>query len=565
LQQSITVKGDSGKFIEFDQDVSNIELPEKFTFPFYYEPHPIAMIAAEELQSYLEDHNFGHDFGIQRRTQHSIGKMFGVLVVQKPNGQLGYLAAFSGKVADSNDHEHFVPPVFDMLTKNSFFRKEELEISEINRQVAQLENDPEYVQLQNESTQKLNELNSTEKSLRDAIIQGKQDRKKTRREQKEILSEEEFEKLCNDLAKESIESKLELKQFLRYKDHVTAEIAEKLAPFENKIKELKRDRANRSNVLQKKLFNSYQFLNIKGENKSLLPIFEHTSLKKPPAGAGECAAPKLLQYAFEHDLKPIALAEFWWGAPPNTEIRTHKNYYPACQGKCEPILGHMLKGIELDENPLIKNYGSNKEIEVIYEDDHIMIINKPHDLLSVPGKNIKDSVYTRILDQNPNLSGPVIVHRLDMATSGLMVLAKEEVAYKLIQRQFLDRSVKKTYTALLEGVLDERRGRVELPMRLDIYDRPRQCVCHEHGKWSKTDWRVDYIKDGRTRIIFKPITGRTHQLRVHAAHKEGLKTPIVGDDLYGTRDERLYLHATTLTFEHPKTKEIISFNAPAPF
>jgi tRNA pseudouridine32 synthase/23S rRNA pseudouridine746 synthase len=301
------------------------------------------------------------------------------------------------------------------------------------------------------------------------------------------------------------------------------------------------------------------------ETKSLVPIFEQTALKKPPAGAGECAAPKLLQYAFQHELRPVCMAEFWWGSPPNTTIRTHGNYYPACQGKCEPILGHMLKGIELDDNPLIVNYGEDKVIETIFEDEYILVINKPHELLSVPGKEIEDSVYSRIKKKYPEATGPLIVHRLDMSTSGLMILAKNEIAYKLLQRQFLNRSIRKLYTALLDGEVDQRKGMIELPMRLDVLDRPRQIVCRDHGKRARTDFQVDFRVEGKTRILLKPITGRTHQLRVHAAHQDGLNAPILGDDLYGKAADRLYLHATKITFTHPKTEELVTFTAPVPF
>lgn len=553
------------KFISFDTDVADILLPERFTFPFYYQPHEIAVCAAEELKEYLRSTDLEHDFGIDKITPDSIGKMFGVLVVSHSSGKLGYLAAFSGKVADSNDHERFVPPVYDMLQDDGYFRKEEQTINALNQQVHELEQDPTFLRLKKEREQLINHQKWEEQELREAISSAKAERKKTRKIKREELSNKAFQELCDQLAQESIDSKLSLKHTLKAQRKEKEVLDDKLAPYFEKIEELKSKRAQLSGKLQRKLFNSYQFLNQSGEKKSLLPIFEKTALKKPPAGAGECAAPKLLQYAFEHDLKPIALAEFWWGAPPNTAVRKHGNYYPACQGKCEPILGHMLKGIELDDNPLIKNLAEDKSIETIFEDDYILVINKPHDLLSVPGKEITDSVLTRIKIKQPDLSGPVIVHRLDMATSGVMVLAKDEIAYKLLQRQFLDRSVVKTYTAVLDRALDERKGRIELPLRLDVMDRPRQCVCYEHGKRAKTDWRVDKIEDGRTRVIFKPITGRTHQLRVHAAHKDGLNAPILGDDLYGKLDERLHLHATTLSFEHPKTKEKVSFTAPAPF
>lgn len=559
----MTLRAD--KLIEFKSDISAVALPERFTFPFYYQPHALAKIAASELQEYINQHDFGHDFGVEKNSEGSIGKMFGVLVVQDKEGHLGYLAAFSGKVGDRNDHEYFVPPVFDMLTKDSYFLKEERNITKLNSELHKLIDLPEYKSLLIEKNTILEGQKIQEETVRNKIIEGKQLRKAKRNSKKGELSAEEFKEFNKKLAQESIDSKLELKQLLRHQKYIRDEIEEKLLPFEKKIKLIKKERVERSVALQDRLFESYQFLNILGETKSLIPIFQHTALKKPPSGAGECAAPKLLQYAFQSDLKPIAMAEFWWGAPPNTAIRTHGNFYPACQGKCEPILGHMLKGIELDDNPLLVNHGQDKSIEIVYEDEFILVINKPHDLLSVPGKEIEDSVYTRIKDKYPSITGPLIVHRLDMATSGLMVIARNKIAYKLLQRQFLERSVSKTYTALLEGEIKKQKGRIELPLRLDVMDRPRQCVCFEHGKKSRTDWRVDHIKEGRTRITFKPITGRTHQLRVHAAHEKGLNAPIVGDDLYGKLDSRLHLHATSITFTHPETKEIVTFETHVPF
>jgi len=559
----VTAKAD--KLIEFQSDISTIDLPKKFTFPFYYQPHGLAEIAAKELQTYIIQYDFGHDFGVEKKTDESIGKMFGILVVQDRVGKLGYLAAFSGKVGDRNDHEYFVPPVFDMLTKDSYFLKEERIITKLNSELHELLELPKYKDLLIEKNNTLEDQKIQEDTVRRKLIEGKQLRKARRKSKKEELSDDEFLEFNKELAQESIESKLELKQLMRHQRYIRDEIDEKLLPFENKIKAIKKERIERSVSLQDRLFDSYQFLNILGETKSLIPIFQHTALKKPPSGAGECAAPKLLQYAFQHNLKPIAMAEFWWGTPPNTAIRTHGNFYPACQGKCEPILGHMLKGIQLDENPLLINHGQNKTIQIVYEDEFILVINKPHDLLSVPGKEIEDSVYTRIKKKYTSITGPLIVHRLDMATSGLMVIARNEIAYKLLQRQFLNRTISKTYTALLEGEIKKQKGRIELPLRLDIMDRPRQCVCFEHGKKARTDWRVDYIKEGRTRITFKPITGRTHQLRVHAAHEKGLDAPIVGDDLYGKLDSRLHLHATSITFTHPKSKELVTFDTHVPF
>lgn len=259
------------------------------------------------------------------------------------------------------------------------------------------------------------------------------------------------------------------------------------------------------------------------------------------------------------------MAEFWWGDSPRSEIRKHGQFYPSCRGKCEPILGHMLEGIELDDNPMLVVPSIGKELETIYEDDHILVINKPAEFLSVPGKTIKDSVYHRIQENFPDISGPIIIHRLDMSTSGIMLVAKNKHAHKAIQKQFIDRTIKKRYIALLDGLINEDSGFVELPLRTDINDRPRQLVCEEHGKHARTEWKVIERSEGTTRIHFFPVTGRTHQLRVHASHAKGLNTPIVGDDLYGKRSNRLHLHAEWIKFMHPVTRQTMELQVNADF
>jgi tRNA pseudouridine32 synthase/23S rRNA pseudouridine746 synthase len=301
------------------------------------------------------------------------------------------------------------------------------------------------------------------------------------------------------------------------------------------------------------------------EKRSVGDIFKHTAEGRPTAGAGECAAPKLFQYAFLHQLQPIALAEFWWGQSPKTEIRIHGHYYPACRGKCEPILGHMLQGMDIEENPLLKNPAEGKDLSVVWEDEHIVIVNKPHEFLSVPGKQIEDSVLTRLQALFPEATELMVVHRLDMSTSGILIASKTMDIYKELQRQFAEREVKKRYVAWLEGTINENAGWIDLPLRVDLDDRPRQLVCYEHGKPAQTRWKVIERKDGRTKVYFFPVTGRTHQLRVHAAHPLGLNTPMVGDDLYGQRSTRLHLHAERIEFKHPVSGKTIAVEVPAEF
>ena len=363
---------------------------------------------------------------------------------------------------------------------------------------------------------------------------------------------------------ESFNDQFYFRELQEYYDQKIKKIKTTLLSFEKKIEELTQNRKEISKNLQNTLFEKYQFLNQQKEQKGLLDIFDSTS-SKPPAGSGECCAPKLLQYAFQHNLTPVVMAEFWWGISPNSEIRKHKNFYPSCQSRCKPILKHMLEGIKMDENLLHKNLSENQELKIIFEDDDIIVVNKPPEFLSVPGKEIKDSVYTRIKQKYTSATGPLIVHRLDMSTSGILLLSKTKEANKILQNQFIKRTIKKRYVALLSGKLSKKQGVIKLPLRLDLDDRPRQLVDFKNGKKAKTNWSVIAQDDLHTRIHLYPITGRTHQLRVHAAHKEGLNLPIVGDDLYGTKQDRLYLHADFIEFTHPTSKKKISFSVPPDF
>lgn len=563
-------------FITYKKSIAGIELPEKFTFPFYYTPHPLAEIAAKELQHYLLSQNdWKHNFGLTEEEINSsndpntedlsIGKMFGVLVVETPEKELGYLCAFSGKLAGSNNHKGFVPPVYDMLIQGDFFQKEGELIIGINKKIETLENNEDFIN-QSKVYKELKE--KTEKDLKDlkaTLRAEKSKRKAIRTEAKKNLPEKEYEVLHEQQKTESLAQQFHLKKVQENWDNLLKEKYDAVLPYENEIAALKKERKLKSAALQNKLFSSYKFLNRAGEGQSLLSIFEQTIFKKPPAAAGECAAPKLLQYAFLNQLKPIALAEFWWGTSPSADIKKHLNYYPACRGKCEPILKHMLEGIELEDNPLLENLAHQKQIEIIYEDADLLVINKPEELLSVPGKSISDSVYTRIKKLYPDAKGPLIVHRLDMSTSGIMLIPLNKNAYEFIQRQFIKRQIKKRYIALLEGEVHKKDGKIELPLCLDINDRPRQQVSFSDGKSAVTHFEVVEIKDGKTTIYFYPHTGRTHQLRVHSAHPKGLDAPIVGDDLYGTKGNRLHLHAEKITFTHPTSKEVMDFQVNAPF
>lgn len=550
----------------FRDKIDHFELPERFTFPFYYEPHPLAINAAKELQDYLRTQSdFEHNFGLEEGKEGIvIGKMFGVLVVRDREGNLGHIWAVSGKLADSNEHRVFVPPVFDILKDTSFYREEEANISAINTCIEQMEKNPIFNELNTELRQVQNLADEEIQSIKRKIKEGKAFRK-TQREKAELLDDSSKEGVLEELRKASIKEQYFLKERTMFWRMETEKIALKLQETQQLLNDLYEERKQRSNALQQKIFRAYTFLNKRKSERSLGSIFENTAEGRPPAGAGECAAPKLLQHAFLNDYKPVALAEFWWGRSPASEVRKHSHYYPACRGKCEPILGHMLEGIETDPNPMLSNPAEGRQLEIVFEDDHLLIVNKPEEFLSVPGKNIIDSVYSRIRELYPDATGPLIVHRLDMSTSGLLLIAKSENIYKTLQRQFLKRTVRKRYVALLDGQLEQENGIIDLPLRVDLDDRPRQLVCYTHGRPAKTRWEVAERKDGKTKVFFYPITGRTHQLRVHASHSLGLNCPIVGDDLYGQRSNRLHLHAEELTFFHPIEKKEMTFRVESPF
>ena len=548
----------------FKKSVSHIALPEKFTYPFHYTPHPLCVLAAEEVKEYISSRK-------EWQEELTLGKMFGVLIVQETGkrtrkgkeketgestdkdeeGGIGYLAAFSGNLAGKNLHTYFVPPVYDLLQPQGFFKIEEEHISAINVRIKKTQNDPHYIdllrQIEKETMQSQQELTEAKEFFKSAKKNREIRRKTGVPDAKELAA----------MIRESQFQKAELKRMEKMWKEKIASLQAEADTFITKIETMKIERKKRSATLQRKLFEQFQILNARGETKDLCRIFAQTIQKFPPAGAGECAAPKLLQYAYKHQLKPIAMAEFWWGDSPKAEIRHHGYYYPACKGKCEPILKHMLQGLEVEENPLLKKHYHEIPLEIVYEDNYLVVVNKPAGMLSVPGKGEIDSVYQHIKTLYPDATGPLIVHRLDMATSGVLLIAKNKKVHQHLQAQFKNRMIKKRYIALLDGKIPSKEGTITLPLRMNPLDRPRQIVDHEHGKTAITLYRVLNEQEGRTLIAFYPLTGRTHQLRVHAAHPEGLHCPIRGDELYGRKADRLYLHAESLEFVHPITKKII--------
>ena len=597
----------------------SIPSPRQFTYPFCYDVDPLAEAASLELQRYIADADL-------MSTEKGCGKMFGVLVVEYEDEsgalQRGFLAAYSGLLGGRNDWPYFVPPVFDAQQPDGHFKRTEREISAINREIAAIEHDPEYLQSVEQHEQTKKRLQAEVDAFK-AEVDAAKVRRDARRKSGEPLSEEEQA----EMIRESQFMKAELRRRRKAMEQVGSTLTTQHSTF---LKSLQRKRKQMSDELQRWLFAAYRMLNAKGEERDLIDIFREYTHAMPPAGAGDCCAPKLLQYAYLHHLRPVCMAEFWWGESPASEIRHHLHYYPACRSKCLPILTHMLKGLDVAPNPLAQKRHS-AEPRVLYADEYIMVVDKPAGMLSVPGKaesvrsEFSDSANISVEEYFANLQLPTnsqlpteqftigeadnsklkiqnskflkAAHRLDMDTSGLLVLARTEQAYVELQRQFASRETVKRYEAVLSGVPTQNSKlktqnssaqpsgcleAISLPLIADINDRPRQRVDMEHGKPALTLYNIVEVRavdantavayttkkvdKGRTLVHLYPKTGRTHQLRVHCAHPLGLACPILGDPLYGTeRADRMYLHAAELTFRHPVTGETMHFLSPSGF
>ena len=597
----------------------SIPSPRQFTYPFCYEVDPLAEAASLELQRYIADADL-------MSTEKGCGKMFGVLVVEYEDEsgalQRGFLAAYSGLLGGRNDWPYFVPPVFDAQQPDGHFKRTEREISAINSEIAAIENDAEYLQSVEQHEQTKKRLQAEVDAFK-AEVDAAKARRDARRKSGEPLSEEEQA----EMIRESQFMKAELRRRRKAMEQANSTLH---IPHSTFLKSLQRKRKQMSDELQRWLFSAYRMLNAKGEERDLIDIFREYTHAMPPAGAGDCCAPKLLQYAYLHHLRPVCMAEFWWGESPASEIRHHLHYYPACRSKCLPILTHMLKGLDVAPNPLAQKRHT-AEPRVLYADEYIMVVDKPAGMLSVPGKaesvrsEYSDSANISVEEYFANLQLPTnsqftteqftigeadnsklkiqnskflkAAHRLDMDTSGLLVLARTEQAYVELQRQFASRETVKRYEAVLSGVPTQNSKlktqnssaqpsgcleAISLPLIADINDRPRQRVDMEHGKPALTLYNIVEVRavdantavayttkkvdKGRTLIHLYPKTGRTHQLRVHCAHPLGLACPILGDPLYGTeRADRMYLHAAELTFRHPITGEPMHFLSPSGF
>lgn len=220
-------------------------------------------------------------------------------------------------------------------------------------------------------------------------------------------------------------------------------------------------------------------------------------------------------------------------------------------------------------NSLMGKANSEKLLNIVHTDPGFVVIDKPSGLLSVPGRGPekKDSVITRVKQMFPETIENPAVHRLDMDTSGLIVVSRTAEAHRHLSIQFQDRMTKKRYEAMLEGVVESEGGVIELPFRLDVENRPLQIYDDVHGKMGKTVWKKIGIEGDYTRVSFEPVTGRTHQLRLHASHEKGIGIPIVGDPFYGTGTGpgMMKLHACELSFMNPLSGEMLTFQSSAPF
>ena len=541
-----------------------------FPNPFYYEPSPLARLAVALLQQSLPELKEG--------------KMFGVLIVEY-EGKLGYLQAYSGQLEGISD-DSFVPLVFDYLQPNGYFKTQEAEITALNHEIEVLKQSDHYEKAIKKIADLKVEAQQVVAEAQQKMVIAKRLRDE-RRKEKAIVSEDEQ----REMIRESQYMKAELH---RTKKRYAAllEVAEAEAEaYNRKIAELKSTRKRKSDHLQRWLFSQFIFQNARGERKDLLSIFRNYYLLHspksvlathyaamgeqitlfPPSGTGECCEPKLLQYAFVHGMRPVEMAMFWWGEPPKTEIRQHGQFYPACNGKCKPLLTWMLKGMNVAANAL--EVEAKQSIDIVYEDRDLAVIVKPSGMLTVPGRSKKQSVETILRQRWNDNDTPIIVHRLDMATSGLLVVARNKEAHKHLQAQFKAKMVRKRYIALLDATVLNRvglpsEGTISLPLCADELDRPRQMVDRNKGKTAITHYKIvgktplhDSYYSEAVKVELRPETGRTHQLRVHCAHSEGLACPILGDTLYGKRADRLYLHAEYLAFTHPTTGKPLSFES----
>lgn len=534
---------------------------EDFTNPFRYCPHPLVRLAAAEVLSRLAEWKVRANGSYERELERSFaeGKMLGVLICRPKNtsdNAFFYIAGFSGTVRGSDGKvtstvDGFVPPIIDLTSPDGYFKLKEAEISQINQQISELS-----------SSTTLEELKEIQKKYRlqqEVEIQDMQKQILISKQQREELRKTTTDSsILAELIKESQFQKAELKRLKDKWKEALGHISSEIVQFEGEISILKKKRAQMSDELQKWIFENAIVHNASGDISSIWNIFTSNNLT-PPGGTGDCAAPKLLEYAYKNNLVPLAMGEFWYGLSPETAVRTHGHFYPSCTSKCGPLLGYMMQGLQIKSE---KDMVIQSPI-IIHEDDSIIVVEKPSGMPSVPGLDGRESLQEWLSQERGEIHS---VHRLDMDTSGVMIYAKTEDAAVNLRKQFEEHTVRKTYIARLisniylndkkveqnaaEDIVPEAgkqreewrntTGAIKLPLSPDYDERPRQKVDFKQGKPAHTDYKVLQTNpDGTTDILLYPLTGRTHQLRVHCAHALGLARPIAGDLLYGSHTAHL--------------------------
>lgn len=535
------------------------ERPSIFPSPFDdVGPHPLARLCAERLQEDLRKGLIAPGLPTSVLTRPEGGKMFGVLLVESGEGRVGFLKAVSGQVERAWNLEGYAPPIFDEVLRAQTEGPAETVVKGLTARVDAARLDPALL------------------AARAALVELDRQHAQHRETLKRRHAQNKAERRAHRLSSPAPETLQALDQRSRADDwerrrseanarEEQAAAQAKVFPLERRLAALERLRRLVSQETMRRLWDSYQLTSFSGETSPLRALFHQG---EPPSGAGDCAAPKLLAAARAAGLKPLALAEFWWGSPPPGGARVEGMYFPACKEKCAPVLAFMMRGLEVAPRRLWKPRDLSEDaLAIVHLEERFLVLNKPAGMLSVPGRDpdVSDCLVARVKRRFPHATGPLAVHRLDLDTSGVLLVALDEETYRVLQRQFLEHQVHKRYIAMLDGHIDGESGTIELPLRVDLDQRPRQVVDFAQGKPATTRWSVLSREGGRTRVAFFPLTGRTHQLRVHASHQLGLGVPIVGDRLYGRGDTRLYLHAEVLGFRHPVTGESIEVTVPAPF
>lgn len=532
------------------------ERPRVFPSPFDdVAPHALAVRCAELVKRDLSTGFIAPGLPTSVLHRAEGGKMFGVLVVEARDGRVGFLRAVSGQVERAWTLEGYVRGVFDAALRAESEVAAEVVVKGLTARVEVARVEPSLLAAR-EVLRQLEERHAEQRlALKQTHAARKLERKAAREKTGDAAELHALDQLSrkDDWERRNAEA--------RAREERAAAMAV-LAPLERRLAALERLRRVVSQETMRQIWNSYQLTNFAGETTTLRALFPGGD---PPSGAGDCAAPKLLHAARALQLRPLALAEFWWGAPPPGGGRVEGTFFPACREKCGPVLPFLLRGVETSARQTWRPRDVDEdELVVVHRDERFVVLNKPEGLLSTPARDetVTDSLLARVQRAHPQA---MTVHRLDLDTSGLILVALDEEMYRLLQEQFLSREVQKRYVAVLEGEVARDSGVIELPLRVDLDQRPRQLVDFEHGKAALTRFEVLSRESSRTRVAFFPLTGRTHQLRVHASHQLGLGAPIVGDRLYGTPGPRLMLHAEELRFRHPITGATLELRAAVPF